>query len=341
MVSGRDLVLFTQHLYYLTKTGVPMPDILRNIKWDIQNRELKQAVGVMEEKTRGGESFSSALRSYPYIFPQYFSEMVSAAESTENLPSALNELAGYLDDAEKTKKKAKSASLYPALVLNFVFLILLVTSIFVFPVMQKALSGHYGNVNPASSFTIPPVSNLVFNPLFLVLLFIFIIFFDIMMFTNKLPGNSLLFNIPIIGTLIRKAYLVRIARSVGFMLRGGITVINALDETANAIDILTIRNILHRIREEVAKGNSLSSSMEKEIFFTGTFISMVKAGEKKENLPLTMLEIADSFERQLEWETMGTLKAVEPALILIMGALVGLIAAALFYPIYMVPSNVI
>ncbi len=340
MVSGRDLVLFTQHLYYLTATGAPMPDILRNIKWDIQNRELKQAVGVMEDKTRRGESFSSALRSYPHIFPEYYSEMVSAAELTENLPQALNELAGYLEDAERAKKKVKAASLYPTLILNFIFLVVLATFFFVFPVMKKALSGHYGNVNPSALSHIPPISYFIFNPLFLIFLFVLVVTINIMMFTNKLPGNSLLFNIPLIGNLIRKAYLVRIARSMGFMLQGGMTVVSALEQTAKTIDILAIRNILHRIRGDVARGDLLSTAMEKEMFFTGTFLSLVKAGEKNEKLPLEMLEIANNFERQLEWETMGTLKAVEPTLILIMGALTGLIAAALFYPIYMVPSNI-
>lgn len=341
MVSGRDLVLFTQHLYYLTGTGAPMPDILRNIRWDVQNRELKQAVGTMEEKTRRGESFSSALRSYPHIFPEYYSEMVSAAESTESLPQALDELAGYLEDAERTKKKAKAASLYPTLVLNFIFLVVLAMYIFVFPVMKNALSGHYGNVNPSVLSRTPPVSDFIFSPLFLAFLFVSVVFIDIIMFTNSCPGNSLLFNIPLIGRLIRKAYLVRIARSMGFMLQGGMTVVSALEQTAKTIDILAIRNILHRIREDVAKGNSLSIAMEKEMFFAGTFLSLVKAGENNEKLPLEMLEIANNFERQLEWETMGTLNAVEPTLILIVGALTGLIAAALFYPIYMVPSNVI
>lgn len=335
MVSGRDLVLFTRHLYYLAGTGAPLPDILLNMRWEVQNRELNEAVKGLEEQARQGKAFSQALGEYPHIFPDFYIELIQAAEESDSLPEALRELAGYLEEAEKARKSARAAALYPALILNFLLLFVAVIYSQVTPVILKVLETPQPGAPPASGFWIV-LFHAIYNPVFMALFLIFVVIIDIIVFSNFKPCAGLLFRIPFISGLIRKAYLVRISRSLGFMLRSGMTMDEALEQAIRIIDLGPVRKSVSKVQEKVASGSGLTEAMEKDRFFSGTFISLVKTGEEKENLPDALLETADQYEKQLEWETRGTLKMVEPALILASGILIGLVLASLFQPLYQV-----
>ena len=339
MITGRDLCLFTRHMYYLTRTGTPMPEILRNIRWEIQNLELKQAVGIIEEKTRKGESFASALRAYPQLFPQYYSRMISAAEESDSLTTALEQLSGYIEESERVGKNARAAALYPGLLLNFLFLFILIVYIFTFITLNRIFYANVWMLNPEKPDLLLSLFHFIFSPYFLIFLFAVVIIVDLILFTKHRIGNSLLFNLPWFSDIIRKAYLVRIAGSMGFMMQSGMTLEYALEETAKIIDIPAIKESLGRVLERVRKGTSLSEAMKGELFFEGTFRSVLKSGEEREELPLGLLDTADHFEKELKWQTRGTLNMVEPLMILVMGAIIGIVLTSLFYPLYLIPGR--
>lgn len=341
MIAGRDLCLFTRHLYYLTRTGTPMPEILRNIKWEIQNRELKQAISIMEEKTRRGDSFASTLRAHPHLFPEYYARMLAAAEETDTLPEALNQLAGYIEESERVGRNTRAAALYPVLLLNFLFLFVLVIYVFIYLSLNKNFYNNVWMLNPEKPDLLLSLFHFIFNPFFLIFLLSVVIIADLILFTRHRLGNSFLFNLPWFSGIIRKAYLTRIAASMGFILQSGMTLEYALDETAKIVDIPSIREALERIPDRVKKGASLSDSLKGESFFEGTFRALLKSGEESEELPLALLDTADSLEKELKWQTRETLTMVEPALIVVMGAIIGIILAALFHPLYLIPHGIL
>lgn len=341
MIAGRDLCLFTRHLYYLTRTGTPLPEILRNIRWEIQNRELKQAISIMEEKTRRGDSFASALRAHPHLFPEYYTRMLAAAEETDTLPEALNQLAGYIEESERVGRNARAAALYPVLLLNFLFLFVLIIYAFIYLSLNKDIIGSIWMMNPEKPDLLLSLFHFIFNSFFLIFLLSVVIIANLILFTKHRLGNSFLINLPWFSGIIRKAYLTRIASSMGFILQSGMTLEYALNETAKIVDITFIREVMERIPHRVKKGASLSDSLKEESFFQGTFLALLKSGEESEELPLALLDTADSLEKELRWQTRETLAMVEPVLILVMGAIIGIILAALFHPLYLIPDGML
>ncbi|MCE1246343.1 MAG: type II secretion system F family protein [Firmicutes bacterium] len=338
MVTGRDLALFTRHLYYMTRSGAPLPEVFRNLKWDVENRELKSAVGNLEEKTGKGDSLFMSMSSYPNIFPEYYRKMVQAAEDCDCLPQALGDLAGYIDEEEKAGKAARSAILYPVLILNGIFLFITMIYIFVMPALLKIMINYYGGIHIPGSDSIPWTAKLFFSPAAVILGAFVIVFANAMVFTNMKPSGAFLLNMPFSGKLIMKASLVKISRAVGFMLKQGMTLPEALRYASKITDVGVFAKALEKAAADTENGIPLSDSLKNQFVFPGTFTSLVKAGETREDLPLCLLETACVYEKELEIETIGALKLVEPALIGVMGIITGLVICAVFYPVYLIPG---
>lgn len=339
MVTGKDLSLFTLHLYYMVKAGSPLPDALKNISCEMQNNQFKQALLDIEEQSEQGKSLQSALSSYPNIFPLYYTKMISAAEESGFLPQALEELSAFLEKTEQALKDLRSAALYPSLILNLTLIFIWVVLTQTAPVIRGVIentpaSGSFFAVLLMNGF------NLIYSRGFILSFFFLILVVDFAVFFNHNRANALMFKVPFFNSLIKKAYLIRIARAMGFMLNMNMTLDETLEQIIKIVDCKDISRSLKGILQKVQAGEALSEALKGEKFFQGTFLSFVQAGENKEDLPVTLMKAADHYERELEWQTSGLMKFIEPALILAAGAIVGLMTASLFYPLYLTPWEI-
>jgi type II secretory pathway component PulF len=202
------------------------------------------------------------------------------------------------------------------------------------------MSNSYGGLSPKLVQAVPWAAKIIFSPAAIVIFALVIIGANVAAFGNNSPSGSLLLRFPFAGRLIVKACLVRISRSLGFMLGQGMTLPSAVGETAKIMDIGAFEIALLKAAEETETGSTLSEALQESGLFPGTFTALVRAGEKKEDLPQYLLETASIYERELNFETKGAIKLVEPALIGVLGVITGLILCAVFYPIYIIPGMI-
>ena len=343
MENSRELIAFTRHLYYITKMGAPLLETMEKIKNDIKDSRLKKAVEDMEGKLEEGESFSGAIRSHPDVFPLEYARMIEVAEKTDSLPQVLSDLSVYLESVEKSRKNMRAASLYPGLVLNFSLLFILVINRFVskevlYLYVQTADKVGWG-ISPFVKFFVE-AGRFIFSPVFLIAMAVLIVLMDIMLFTRTSLGTNLLLKLPLVRDIFQKAYTVRICRSLGYMLKQGITCDNAVDMLSETIESNSLKKLLKNGVEELRRGTPLSKALGESKFFENTMIFMVKNGEEKEKLPEALFEAADYYEEDLNNFYKGLFHFVEPAFLITVGLVVGFMVVSLLTPFYFITGAI-
>lgn len=337
MDRARELISFTKHLYYLTKMGAPLTETLEKIKGNISDRRFRKAVEDVEEQMEAGETLSGAMAFHPRQFPADYVKMIEAAEESETLTGVLEKVASYLEAVEVARKNIQTAAFYPGLILNFSFLFVIAVYYF----CSNALFTQYSDfimelgkrVSPVTLFFIG-AAKFIFSPVFIVILAVVVLTVDLLIFTRASMLDSFLLKLPFVSDIFRKSYTSRISRTMGFMMKQGLTAQEALNIASKTAESTAVKGVLGNISEYVKQGDKLSSAMKKTDFFSNTFIFMIQNGERNENLPDALIEAAEFIEDDLEGIYKRTLRFIEPVFIAMVGCVVGFMTVCIFLPFY-------
>jgi type IV pilus assembly protein PilC len=339
MDQARELISFTKHLYYLTRMGAPLAESFRRIKNNVAGGELREAVISMADKLDEGRSLSTAMSEYSRLFPPDYVKMIEAAEECDSLPQVLGELSSYLESVEKARRALQSAALYPGLVLNFALIFIATVWFFASgPIFSQyvTFANDLGrNMSPLTWFFIG-AAKIIFNPAFLIFWLAVVVIIDICLFTRMPIGANIFLKTPILQDMFKKAYYSRISRALGFMLKQGVSLDTALPLVEKTAESAVVRDTLRRMSEKIRQGKTLAESMAGEPLFNETFVFMVKHGEEKEELPGSLLEIADFYDEDLKGFYANFARMAEPAFIATTGLIVGFMAVAIFMPFYQI-----
>jgi len=343
MERATELISFTKHLYYLTKMGASLTETFHQLRDSIKDSRFKTAIEDMEERMEGGESLPGAMAAHPKLFSAEYIRMIQAAEETETLPQVLSELASYLESVELTRRHIRGAALYPGIVINFAFLFVMAVHFFA----SNSLFVYYVKMAQEFPLRISGVTwffiiaaRFIFSPVFLVIMLIIVIFLDFMLFTRTAVGTTLLLKLPFVRDIFRKSYMVRVARALGFMLKQGETLDNALRLTAKTAESPILEKVLINAAEEVRRGVPLSKSFQGVELFDNTFLFMIKNGEEREDLPQALFEAADYFEEDLKGFYQNILRFMEPAFLITVGIIVGFMMVSIFLPFYSLTGEI-
>jgi type II secretory pathway component PulF len=331
MKNATDLILFTKHLYYLTRMNAPLGETLLRVKEEMKNREMREAVDETLQGVKKGGSLSAGMKKRGRIFPADYVRLIEAAEASDTLPQTLKNLAGYLEEMERFSKALKNGILYPALILDVAVLFLAVMRLYVNEPLLAALRETPGVLSPLLGMFFSPVFLLVFA--FLTAILNYLIFSDISL------GTSHLYYVPVVGFVIRKAHLVRISRSMHMMMSSGVTLAEALEKAALIMEAPPLARALLSVREQVARGKSLSDAIREQPAFPFLFHWIIRNGEEVEDLTGAFADAASSFEKDMRDIIQYFEFLAEPMCLLGIGAFVGLMLTAYWVPIYAAIQN--
>ncbi|MCK5528182.1 MAG: type II secretion system F family protein [Kiritimatiellae bacterium] len=336
-ISFRDITLFTAQLASLFKSGVPILRALSIITEQTENSELRKVVAGIEMSVRDGKMLSVAFADYPEHFPDLYISMVRAGEASGVLDVILLQLAEAREKEDDVKRKLQAALAYPVLIvvvgLGTVFGLL---TLFLPRVVE--LFRDYNDL-PLPTKILMGLSNFFATNwywiLLVLLLFAAIIHRIATLDKGRLFFDTIKLRLPFFGRLITESEISRFARTFSLLIKAGMSIDRALEMSAHAVSNKVLRDDLEMVRTNtVEHGGTISSGLRRSVHFPAMVTNMAAVGEEGGTLDEAMDEVSVYYEKQCEQRGRLAVSLVEPIMILVVGALVGFIVAAMLMPIF-------
>ncbi len=346
-VKQDQLVAFTRQLSAMVSAGVPLLRSLTSIQKHAEDKALKKILGDIVKDVEGGMTMGDALAKHPDTFNDIYVNMVRAGESAGILDDILKRLAGQLEKSAAIRKKIKSAMAYPMVLLGITFLAFFGLMLFVVPQIGKIIQdlGGPDAELPFITQMMLGISGFIVSFWYILLPVIVGIVTGLVMYIRKSPKgrrafDTLILKIPAINVIIRKISVARFARTFSALMGAGVAVLEALDVTSRAVGNVIYEDTLKQAGVAVKNGKSLSSVLEKSELFPSIVAQMLAVGEETGQTDTVLLKVADFYEEEVDLSIESISSIIEPAMIVVMGGMVGLIAASVMLPISQLSSNI-
>jgi general secretion pathway protein F len=340
-VKRKEITAFTRELGALLGAAIPIPQALEGLGEEEENPALRQAVTQIADSVRKGLALSAALAEQPGMFGSLYVSMVRVGEEAGALPKVLADLAQLLEHEDEMRSEVLSAVAYPAFVLCFgiitVTVLLGVVLPRLFGMLQEMLT-----VLPLPTLILLRVSAILHQDWMWMVIAAAAAATGLRWYF-KTPGGAFLFDnaklkLPLIGPLFRAAALGRFARTLGTLARSGVSLLPALKIVENTIGNLVLARMIAQVAEETRGGDSLAAPLRKLRIFPRTVIQMISVGEETGKLDEMLLKVADIEERHMRGRAKTLISLLAPALILVVGSLVGFMVIAILLPIFKMSS---
>ncbi len=336
-VKRKEITALTREMSALLGAAIPIPQALEGLGEGEENPALRAVVVQISESVRKGASFSVALEEHPRLFTKLYVSMVRVGEEAGVLPKVMSDLAELLEHEDEIRGEVVSAVAYPAFVLLFgmvtVAVLLTVVLPKLFGMLQEMLT-----ILPLPTLILLRVSGFLHSwwPYLLVALGGLI--GGVRWYVRTSKGaerwDRVKLRIPVMGSMFRAAALSRFARTLGTLVKSGVSLLPALKIVENTIGNLVLAQMIAQVAEETRGGDSLAAPLRKLKIFPKTVIQMIAVGEETGRLDEMLLKVADIEERHMRARTKTMISLLAPALILVVGALVGFMVIALLLPIF-------
>ena len=332
-----DLLLFSRQMYTLLKAGVPILRSLAGLQESVQNRTLIAALQDIRESLDSGRELSLSLNRHPKIFSPFYISMVRVGEITGTLEEVFLRLFHYIEFESEMRGRIQSALRYPMFVIITMAVALVVINIFVIPAFASIYKGFKTELPIITKLLIGFSDFMVHSwPLLLVILVTAVIGARAYLRTSdgKFQWDKLKLRLPIAGPIMLKGTLARFARSFALAIKSGIPVVEALNAVALVVDNDFIAQRIDHMRDSVGRGESILRASITAGVFTPVVQQMIAVGEETGELDDLMQEVAELYEREVEYEVRTLSEQIEPILIIALGVMVLVLALGVFLPIW-------
>lgn len=338
-IKNDDLVMFTRQLSAMVGAGVPLLRALNSLHDHTSSQALKKVTSNVVKDVEGGAQLADALEKYPNAFSDVYVNMVRAGEAAGILDEILKRLATQQEKNASMRKKIKSAMTYPMVLVVITIGAFFGLMLFVIPQIGnilKDLGGPDAELPPLTQFMLG-ASDFLISYWYIVLPAMIGSVVSLMRFVKTPHGKEifhrLILKAPMINTIIRKVAVARFARTFSALMGAGVAVLEALNVTARAVGNNVYERALVDAAEQVKNGRTLSSVIEKNDLFPPIVAQMLAVGEETGQTDTILVKVADFYEEEVDVAIDGISSIIEPVMILIMGSMVGLIAASVMGPI--------
>jgi len=334
---GGDVAEAVRYLATLLEAGFPLDRALGSVSRVVARRDVSAAVLAVREQVRGGARLDQALAAFPAVFPRFAVGMVRAGERGGHLAAALAGLAVQMEREQALRARLVSAMIYPAVVASAGAGAVAVLFAWVLP-RFVALLRDTGSAIPRSTQLLLSSGAFVERWWWALLLVPGVLAAVLAGVRSSGEGrmaiDGVLLRLPIVGGLRRRAASARLARTLATLLESGLPILPALEVAATSQADAAVGAQVLRAREEVRAGDRLAPALRRAGTFPFLFLQMVEVGEEGGRLPDMLTRAADAMETELERGLDRLLRLVEPAMIVVFGALVGFVALSLLQAIY-------
>lgn len=334
-----ELTIFTRQLSAMVSASVPLLRSLNSLASD-GKKPLQKIIKQVIVDIEGGDSLAQALKKHPKVFDDIYINMVNAGETAGILDDILKRLAVQQEKAATIRKKIKSAMAYPTVLLTITVIAFFGLMIFVIPKIGEILTGLGGE-----DAKLPTITQIMLNISSFFLNFWYIIFpvliggfVSLLKFIKTPKGKKIfdrvLLKIPGINTIVVKTVVARFSRTFSALMGAGVSVINTLEVTAQAVGNDVYSQALLDAVTQVKNGKQLSNILESQgTMWPEIVVQMLAVGEETGSTETILTKVADFYEEEVDLAIEQINSIIEPVMIVIMGAMVGVIAASVMSPI--------
>lgn len=335
-VKANDVLVFTKQLFVLVRAGLPMVQALEMLAEDVPNRHFKKVIENLTQSVESGESLSESLSRHPDVFEPIYIHTVKAGEEGSNLEGVMQKLIDFQDSSIKLKKRIINSLIYPA-ILVFVSTVIIVFLIgYVVPSFAQVFS-ELGSKLPWLTANLLSFSHLfkIFLPYIAV--GIFALFFAYRMVV-RIPGTRRIIDrvklgLPVFGLIVEKISILRMCQVLKLLIISGVPLVEAVKAVATTITNYEYRERFEKAAEYISVGHTFSDALKKYNLGRSMVAKLVNVGERSSDLPTMLDNISDLYEDELNTLLEILLSLIEPALLIVMGAVACLIILSLFVPI--------
>lgn len=337
-VKRQDLINFCFHLEQLASAGVPVVEGLVDLRESVDNPRFREVVSGLLESIEGGKNLSQALAEFPEVFSKVFVSLVRSGEQTGRLSEVLKSLNESLKWEDELAAQTKKLMMYPAFVGGIVLLVTFFLMIYLVPQMTGFIR-NMGQEIPLQTLILMAVSDFFVNYWWAVLAAPFVIWFGVRYAARTYPQVAFALDrykisMPLIGPILKKIILSRFASSFAMMYSSGITVLDAVRSCEEIVGNRPIENALHSAGQQIAEGKNLTAAFQDVGLFPPLVIRMLRIGENTGGLDTALLNVSYFFNREVK-EAIGRVQAmIEPALTLVLGAILGWVMLSVLGPVY-------
>ena len=335
-VEQVELLLFSRQMYALLKAGVPIMRALAGLQESATNPTFKEVLQDIRESLDNGRPLSTSMQRTG-VFSPFYIAMVYVGETTGMLEEIFLRLYNHIEFQEFMRNQVKSALRYPIFVMAAMMIAIVVINLFVIPAFAKVYAGFHAQLPLLTRMLIGFSEFMVATWWVLGLMLVAAIFgFRAYISTEfgRYQWDQTKMRLPIAGKIILKATLARFARSFALAIRSGVPIIQGLTLVAQTVDNAFLARQIEKMREGVERGESVLRTASHAGIFTPVVLQMVMVGEESGALDDMMQEIADIYQREVEYELKTLGAQIEPILIICLGVLVLILALGVFLPIW-------
>jgi len=344
-VSLKKLTTFTRQLSTLQDAGLPLLRSLQILESQQRPGQLKNIIAAVCEDVEAGSTLADAFAKQPKAFDRLYCKMVNAGEIGGVLDVILQRLADFMEKGQRLRRRIKGALIYPIAVIIIATLIVTGIMYFVIPKFQEIFNDFdvqlpkltlflitaskwvAGNSTPEQR--IPGAIWILCSPI--------AIFVFLKLLRKTGPGRAFMdivrVKIPGLGTLVRKTAVARFTRTLGTLISAGVPILEAIMITRDTSGNYVYEKALTKVHDSIREGETFAAPLRESKVCDALVVNMIDVGEETGDLDVMLMKIADNYDEEVDVAVQGLLSLLEPAMVVILGSIVGGIVLALFLPL--------
>jgi type IV pilus assembly protein PilC len=337
-VNAKELAVFTRQFSVMIDAGLPLVQCLEILAGQQENKSFQKVLTGTRASVEGGLTLSAAMRQYDKVFDALYVNLVEAGETGGILDTILQRLSAYIEKNVKLKRAVKSALVYPVAVISVAVGVITLLLWKVVPIFATLFAG-LGVTLPLPTRIVIGMSNFVGSIFgFLVVIFFVGAAIGLKVWygtsTGRMAIDRMLLKLPLVGMLLRKIAVARFTRTLGTLISSGVPILEGLDITARTAGNAVIEKALMEVRKALEGGRNLADPLKDSNVFPGMVTQMIGVGEQTGAMDAMLQKIADFYEDEVDAAVKDLLAAMEPAMIVFLGLIVGGIVISMYLPLF-------
>jgi MSHA biogenesis protein MshG len=336
-ISDVDVMLFSRQMYALLKAGVPILRALAGLQQSTNNRSLAEVIADLRTGLDAGRELSAAMRSHPRVFSPFYISVIRIGETTGELDQSFNRMFEYMEFDKEIRDRIKAAVRYPIIVLVVIAAAVAIVNLAVIPAFAKIFETQKVPL-PLLTQLLIGTSNvfLAYWPAMLAAFVVAVVGAQMYVGTEqgRYQWDRWKLRLPLAGPIILRATLARFARGMALAIRAGVPIVQAMSVVAEVVANSHMALRIRSMRDSIERGETVLRTATAAAIFTPVVLEMISVGEETGELDSLMTEVADMYEREVDYEIKNLAANIEPILTVVLGVMVLILALGVFLPIW-------
>ncbi len=337
LISGKDLLAFTQELSTMIKAGLPLDRSLSVVAEVTENESLRTIAQEILKDIRGGKSLSDALAKHPRVFNRLYINMVKAGEAGGVLDIVLERLVDFLERSQELKSTVINALMYPIVLVVVMTIVVSVMLVFVVP-RFVTIFDTVGQTLPLPTQILLTVSLILKNYWWLILAGLAGLYILFQKYTGtengKLKWDRFKLKLALLKNLILRIEVARFSRTLGTLMTSGVPLLQAINIVKEVVGNSVVANSITVLHKAVKEGKGMSMPLKTSAVFPSLAIHMMRVGEETGKMEEMLIKVADTYDREVQNAVKRFISILEPVLILLMSLVVGFVVLSIIWAIF-------